>query len=243
MIEINRKRALVDVNFDDLTEGQMADYMAAELSCEFGDWSVTEITYRCDKCGDIVVVMPDEYCEVEPVRINEMKDKTTFDRIGKRWRESVGKVKEYEIIEEDEIDKEFTPFLPFGIDYQECRKAERLKQKLLTKYKGKTLEDVIKGKELNTKKGVCYHIENQDRINLKIINPEQARENILSDLKLIYGIGEVTERILKEEGYKTIEDLMEHPRFASEANKFLDIVDKCDVSKISSISTLSFWVS
>jgi len=70
---------------------------------------------------------------------------------------------------------------------------------------------VIEGKELKTKKGVCYHIENQDRISLKVINPEQERKKILSDLKLIYGIGEVTEWILKEEGYKTIEDLTEHP--------------------------------
>jgi len=89
--------------------------------------------------------------------------------------------------------------------------TEKLKQKLLREHKGKKLEDVIGGKELKTKKGVCYHIENQDRISLKVINPEQERKKILSDLKLIYGIGEVTEWILKEEGYKTIEDLTEHP--------------------------------
>jgi len=30
------------------------------------------------------------------------KRKTTFDRIGKRWRESIDKVKDYEIIESEE---------------------------------------------------------------------------------------------------------------------------------------------
>ena len=36
---------------------------------------------------------------------------------------------------------------------------------------------------------------------------------ILSNLKLIYGIGDVTELNLKKEGYRTIEDLMNHPSF------------------------------
>ncbi len=50
-------------------------------------------------------------------------------------------------------------------------------------------------------------------INFNIINPDIARSKILKDLKLIYGIGEVTERVLKSEGYNTIEDLCRHPRF------------------------------
>ncbi len=168
---------------------------------------------------------------------DEEKRKTTFHRISKKWRESVDKVKEYEVVEgEEKISEEF---IPFGIDYQEYQEAEKLKQRLLKKYKGKTLEDVIEGKELNTKEGVCYYIENQDRLSLKIINPEHARKKILSDLKLIYGIGEVTERILKEEGCKTIEDLTEHPRFGSQAIEFLKILDKCDTCQI--VDWIAHW--
>ena len=171
---------------------------------------------------------------------DEEKRKTTFDRIGKRWRESVDKVKEYEIIEsEEEVSEEFIPPILFGIDHREYEEAEKLKQRLLKKYKGKTLEDVVEGKELNTKKGVCYYIESQDRINLKVIKPEHARKKILSDLKLIYGIGEVTERILKERGYKTIEDLTEHPRFDSEAIRFLKILNKCDTCQI--VDWIGHW--
>ncbi len=58
MIEISRKRVMVEID-DDATEGQMADYMTAELSGDFGEWGVTEITYSCEKCGNIVVVMKD----------------------------------------------------------------------------------------------------------------------------------------------------------------------------------------
>jgi hypothetical protein len=165
--------------------------------------------------------------------VDEEKHKTKFDRIGKRWRESIDKVKEYEIVEDDEEDYgEFIPSTPYRIDYREYEEAKKLKQRLLEKYKGKKIEDVIEGEELKTPKGVCYHIESQDIINLKVINPEHARKKILSDLKLIYGIREVTECILKEEGFKTIDDLIEHPRFGSEAKRFLGIIDKCDASQI-----------
>jgi len=165
---------------------------------------------------------------------DDKKRKTTLDRIGKRWRESVDKVKEYEIIEEEEeeISEEFMPSFFFGVDYREYQEAQKLKHRLMKKYKGKALNDVIAGEEFNTKKGTCYHIENQDKINLKIINPYNAREKILSDFKLIYGVREVTEQILKDEGYKTIEDLIEHPRFGSGARTFLENVNKCDTCKI-----------
>jgi len=154
--------------------------------------------------------------------VDEEKHKTKFDRIGKRWRESIDKVKEYEIVEDEEEDNEEF----------ECEEAEKLKHRLLKKYKGKKLEDVIEGKKLKTPEGVCYHIESQDIINLKVINPEHARKKILSDLKLICGIREETERILKKEGYKTIYDLTEHPRFGSEAKRFVEIIDKCDTFQI-----------
>jgi len=178
---------------------------------------------------------------------DDKERKAVFDRIGKRWREEVGKVKEYEIIEEgkaereegkrkkaeeEKAEKEFASFFPSGVGYQEYQEAQRLKEKLLDEYEGKRLKDVTSGEDFKTEKGICYHIENQGKISLEIINPDKARGKILSNLKLIYGIGEVTERILKDEGYKTIEDLMVHPRFGSEAARFLEIVEGCDTRQI-----------
>lgn len=166
---------------------------------------------------------------------NDKKRQTTLDRIGKGWRKRIDEVREYEIVEDgEEVSEEFIPLIQFasGIGPKEQQEPEKLKRRLLEKYKGKKLEDVIEGKEIKTEKGICYHIENQDRIGLKLINQKHARMKILSDLKLIYGIGEVTECILKNKGYNTIEDLMEHPRFSSEAIRFLKIIDKHDTCQI-----------
>ena len=50
MKEISRERTIVEPDFDDITEGQLADYEAAELSGEYGDWAETIVTYICDNC-------------------------------------------------------------------------------------------------------------------------------------------------------------------------------------------------
>jgi len=155
---------------------------------------------------------------------NKEEDKAIFHKIGKRWRENIDKVKEYEVKEDEEaLDRGFIPSFLFNSEYQ---KAQELKRRLLEKYKGMLLEEVIEGERLRTEEGSCYHIENQDKINIRIIDPEKAKEKILSNLKLIYGIGGVREYFLKKEGYKTIEDLKRHPRFGPEGSRFLEIFNK-----------------
>jgi predicted RNA-binding Zn-ribbon protein involved in translation (DUF1610 family) len=39
-----------------MTEGQMADYMAAEMSGDYEDWAIDVVTYKCPKCGKIEIV-------------------------------------------------------------------------------------------------------------------------------------------------------------------------------------------
>lgn len=146
-------------------------------------------------------------------------------RIGEQLKERVDRIK-YEPIEDDRC-----TFFPFGVMTHEYQKAQTLKQDLLKKYEGTFLEEVIDGEECHTDAGTCYHIQTRTTITLKRINQSRARERILSDLKLIYGIGETTERLLKTEGYNTIEDLTEHPRFGGDAAKFLalDMGDICSL--------------
>lgn len=49
--------------------------------------------------------------------------------------------------------------------YQRYQKSPGyIKQILIEKYRGKSLEDVINGKVINTEKGECYHIESQETI-------------------------------------------------------------------------------
>ena len=45
-----------DIDTESLTEGQMADYIGAEESGEFGDWAIIEKSYECPKCGNKIVI-------------------------------------------------------------------------------------------------------------------------------------------------------------------------------------------
>lgn len=110
----------------------------------------------------------------------------------------------------------------------EYENALKLKEKLLQDHEGIVLDDLIYGKEINTDNGTCYSIENQSKLKLNTLNPDKAKKKILSDLKLLSGIGQTREWKLRSEGYKTIEDLIEHDKFSKEASEFLKIVDECD---------------
>ncbi len=110
--------------------------------------------------------------------------------------------------------------------------AYKLKQRLLTENEGKSLDELIKGEEVKTANGLCYQIEKESTIKLNTLSSKKAEEKILSDLKILSGIGEVREQRLKDEGYCTIEDLRDHEKFAGEASKFLSHLknrDSCEI--------------
>jgi uncharacterized protein YprB with RNaseH-like and TPR domain len=163
---------------------------------------------------------------------DERDSNAPFAKVGKRLRENVDSIKEYDIVMPD--GEHFRGFAPtfFNISDHEYHAAQQLKLKLLKQYEGKILEEALVGEEVVTKSGTCYRIKSQHTVSLKTVTPDGARGKILGSLTLLYGIGEATERVLKDHGYKTIEDLTEHPRFGSEATTFLDLLNGCDTRRI-----------
>ena len=115
----------------------------------------------------------------------------------------------------------------------ENTEAEILRSKLIETYSETSIEDYFKGEECETKKGSCYRIEERRKLKLNTISPPKAKKNILNDLKLIRGIGDSKSDILRSNGFETIEDLREHPRYGKDACNLVDIVDEGDFSKIS----------
>jgi len=121
----------------------------------------------------------------------------------------------------------------------EYQNAFKLRKKLLSSCDGKSLEDVFKGNELSNELGTCYNIENESKLKFSTLSIEKARENILSDLKLLSGIGEVKAHKLRSEGYNTIEDLAEHDKHKEEACQLLKIMDDGDTC--STVDWISNW--
>jgi len=49
LIKIDRRDEMADFD-DDATDGQMADYLAAELSGDNGAWNIGIVEYHCPHC-------------------------------------------------------------------------------------------------------------------------------------------------------------------------------------------------
>jgi len=155
---------------------------------------------------------------------------STLDRIREKWRGRADRMDMHEI--HDGAGQGFAAAFFPGMTPEEYDRARRLKTRLLQTFRGVRLEEAIPGAEFHTEKGSCYHIRTEETLHLRIIRREKAREKILSDLKLIYGVGEITERELKEKGYRTIADLAAHPRFSARAETFLNILDTGDTDRL-----------
>lgn len=59
MVKVDRREEMAEFD-EDATEGQMADYFAAEESGEFGAWNLAIVEYECRRCGLIFQVQGEE---------------------------------------------------------------------------------------------------------------------------------------------------------------------------------------
>ena len=57
----------------------------------------------------------------------------------------------------------------------------------------------------------CWKPENP--LTARVFDQDRYQDAILGDLTLVHGIGKATEKRLKIRGYRTLHDLMEHPKF------------------------------
>lgn len=109
--------------------------------------------------------------------------------------------------------------------------VERLKAKLMEENENKTIED-LGGEEIETDHGKTFQITNREKIKFNLKSSKKVKKSISCDFKLLPGVGDSTEFKLKADGFKTMEDLTQHPRFGPKAEIFLERVDNglaCDI--------------
>ena len=68
LLKTDRRKEMADLD-DDATEGQMADFLAAELSGDHGVWGVGIIEYHCSRCNMTFELMSDELRSYNPLII------------------------------------------------------------------------------------------------------------------------------------------------------------------------------
>jgi hypothetical protein len=109
----------------------------------------------------------------------------------------VGHVKVYAVVSEAEKEQPKKPTFESWIWSSEYDEALKLEGELTKKYKGKSLEDALSGETVSNQQGECYSISASCTSTFKLASYEESRRHIISDLKVLSGIGPVSEQILK----------------------------------------------
>lgn len=160
-----------------------------------------------------------------------------LSKITQKLKRKVAQVQESEILKKSSGNT----FYPPGVSFSQFSEAMKYKRVLLEEFKGVKLDQVFDGQELETELGPVYLITHQ--VSFDIHNTDMWknwRERLLANLRLIYGIGPKIEARLKSEGFKTIEDLADHPRYKKEAQSFLQLVNQ---ERLKSIQDwLRYWL-
>jgi len=155
-----------------------------------------------------------------------MKD---LSAVARKLKERSLAHREFELLPADFNEQGLGPFAPTRLPYSEFQRAMQLKQLLLQDFAGANLEDIYEGRAESNEYGSFFHILQRAPSRVYVYNKESAQQAIISDLKLLYGIGPIIESRLKREGYNTIADLASHPRWGEEANRFLSLLQDNDV--------------
>ncbi|MGB9837627.1 ribonuclease H-like domain-containing protein [Methanothermobacter sp.] len=103
---------------------------------------------------------------------------------------------------------------------------EKLKGDLMMKYEGVELEEAIGASRITAAGKEAFEVSCSRRVRFRV---RESADDILSDLKLLRGVGPVTEERLKSEGYLTVPDLLAHERYSHEASRVLSMMESGDV--------------
>ena len=148
----------------------------------------------------------------------ERKYDSKFTRAAEILEQKLKQKKDYQVARGSERETRFVnPFMETLIREPDYDIALKLEESLLREFEGKPLRNIIPGKVLSNEYGESYCIAAECLTQFKRPDYIKSRQALISDLKLVYGIGPVYERDLKERGYDTIEDLMKHPKWKEPA--------------------------
>jgi uncharacterized protein len=200
------------------------------------DYSKEECSHNifCKECGSFLLLSfkKEEKQAAVPSNSNAPLERFALHRAAESLRSMIGRQREYEVISDTVKEQSRGPSFGSWMWGSEFEEALKLKRVVMKEYKGKDLEDAIPGKVVSNEQGECYAVSASCTSNFKKATYEESRKRIISDLKVLPGIGPVRELALKQQGFNTIEDLVDHPIWQNEASKFMKIVDKKEVDSI-----------
>ncbi|MEN6394999.1 MAG: ribonuclease H-like domain-containing protein [Methanoregula sp.] len=147
-------------------------------------------------------------------------------RIGALWQQRIGALREYDVVRDGNVfGAGLAGSCVFSSEYD---KARALLGELIARYDGVTFDTIFPGKEISNEGGTCTVLENRHTFHANALDTERLMQEMVADLTLVHGVGDVSERRLKARGYRTISDLAEHPKFRYAARQVLERLARAD---------------
>ena len=152
-------------------------------------------------------------------------------RIGDLWQQRMDTMREYEVVRDGNVfATSFSNNIVFSSEYDGAR---QYLNDLLSRYDGCSFDTIFcGGREHANDGGTCYLLENREPLDCPVFDHGRYQEAILEDLTLVHGIGKATETRLKKRGYQTVYDLMEHPKFRSNARMVTECISSGNSGEI-----------
>jgi hypothetical protein len=111
---------------------------------------------------------------------------------------------------------------------------------LLRHYRGENAIEIFGGRVLKGEWGECLVIPCASSVCVSVPQQADAEQALLSELRLIFGIGYAHDQKLHEEGYITIPSLLHHPRWKEAASRLLERWERpLNPSRV--FESLSYW--
>lgn len=151
-------------------------------------------------------------------------------RTGRLWQQRIEGIQEYEVIRDGNVfNTSFTSSFVYTSEYEE---AHRTLRALVDQYDGRSFDSVFPGRVEENAGGTCFVTESRHPVLSRLADAGRFREEVLSDLTLVHGIGPAVQNRLKMRGYGTLGDLCRHPRYRAGAARVISCINDGNSSEI-----------
>jgi uncharacterized protein len=99
------------------------------------------------------------------------------------------------------------------------------REQLRRDYEGMPFDKVMPGDVVENDYGQCFRLTATARGALRRGDAGQTRQNLLGSVDLVRGIRDKTRARLEEQGFKTLADLENHPRFCGESKRIRELLE------------------
>ena len=109
------------------------------------------------------------------------------------------------------------------------------REQLRRDYEGLPFEKVMPGDVVENDYGACYRLSATARGALRRSDAEQARQSLLGSVNLVRGIRDKTRARLEEQGFRTLADLENHPRFCGESKRIRELLEAGSTEELAEV--------